>query len=204
MNILVNILMLLTYDAGRPHEIDTETLNVVTPVGYRAEWQALFKSINFPFNSILSTAHPNFDYHTGEMFTVNYGRSLNNFLDVKANYPFGISQDYVILMDTSFMVGIEQIFNQPLPWEEILEQFREQVKTVPSFNSSLYIVPRKNLKEGLEVVVAYKVVIPLESCHFLVDYENPDQKITLHVSHICAWDVAEWIRPYDRSASMGD
>lgn len=47
--------------------------------------------------------------------------------------------------------------------------------------------------------VAQKVVIPLEACHFLVDYENPDNKITLHVAHICAWDVAEWLRNYDRS-----
>ncbi len=34
----------------------------------------------------------------------------------------------------------------------------------------------------------------------MVDYENPDGEITLHVAHIASWDVAEWIRKYDLSA----
>jgi hypothetical protein len=84
---------------------------------------------------------------------------------------------------------------------------RNLLEHPPSPNSTLYIVDRNQLKRGQiplkgepEVeVVAQKVVIPLEACHFLVDYENPDNKITLHVAHICAWDVAEWLRSYDRS-----
>jgi hypothetical protein len=72
--------LLVTYDAGRPYEIDTETLEVVTPVGANKEWRAE-TSLNLPFSPILSTAHPSFDAHKNEMFTVNYGRSLGNFLE---------------------------------------------------------------------------------------------------------------------------
>ena len=71
--------LLVTYDAGRPYEIDTETLEVVTPVGANAEWRPEV-SLSMPFGPVLSTAHPFFDAETNEMFTVNYGRSMGNFM----------------------------------------------------------------------------------------------------------------------------
>ena len=71
--------LLVTYDAGRPYEIDTETLEVVTPVGANAEWRPEV-SLSMPFGPVLSTAHPFFDAETKEMFTVNYGRSIGNFM----------------------------------------------------------------------------------------------------------------------------
>lgn len=73
--------LLVTYDGGRPYELDTETLEVVTPVGSNQEWQAEINKPKFPFKPILSTAHPAFDADTGEMFTVNYGRSIINFME---------------------------------------------------------------------------------------------------------------------------
>jgi len=80
--------LLVTYDAGRPYEIDTQTLEVRTPVGANIEWRLRCApvsgsetSLQLPFQPVLSTAHPAFDAHTSEMFTVNYGRSLSNFLE---------------------------------------------------------------------------------------------------------------------------
>jgi Retinal pigment epithelial membrane protein len=72
--------LLVTCDAGRPYEIDTQTLKVVTPVGSNKEWRPEI-NLNFPFPPVLTTAHPAFDAHTREVFTVNYGRSLSNFLE---------------------------------------------------------------------------------------------------------------------------
>jgi hypothetical protein len=48
------------------------------------EWQGVLKlpcPFNFPFKPIFSTAHPVFDPYKSEMFVVNYGRSLDNFLE---------------------------------------------------------------------------------------------------------------------------
>ncbi len=73
--------LLITYDAGRPYEIDTQTLEVVTQEGANQEWQSELSGYNPPFPAFLSTAHPAFDPHTQKMFTVNYGRSLANFID---------------------------------------------------------------------------------------------------------------------------
>ena len=67
--------LLVTYDAGRPHEIDTESLRVVTPVGRGREWRPALP-IDFPFPWVLSTAHPVHDARTGELWTVNYAPSL--------------------------------------------------------------------------------------------------------------------------------
>jgi hypothetical protein len=40
--------LLVTYDAGRPYEIDTETLEIVTPVGANKEWQGELDQLTFP------------------------------------------------------------------------------------------------------------------------------------------------------------
>ncbi len=70
--------MLLTYDAGRPMEIDPWSLPLRGPMGGRREWrpEALHE---LPFPVYLSPGHPAWDRRTGEMFTVNYGRGALNF-----------------------------------------------------------------------------------------------------------------------------
>ncbi|MEG4841743.1 carotenoid oxygenase family protein [Microcoleus sp. B9-D4] len=256
--------LLVTYDAGRPYEIDTDTLHLVTPVGSNKEWRPE-APLPYLFPPIFSTAHPTFDTYTGDMFAVNYGRSLENFLEtipsiekIDERFPgvrlfwekfkgledfvylirwdgvnqlerwtlvnpdgspvsikqtihqIGVTENYVILMDTAFSTGLEQLLTNPFPENKELERIlRELLESPPSPDSIIYIVSRSDLQKGKgqrpalnepEVkVVARKVVIPLEAAHFLVDYENPNEKITLHVAHICAWDVAEWLRQYDIS-----
>lgn len=70
--------LLATYDAGRPFELDPVTLELVTPVGAFPEWQAATLE-DLPFPLVLSPAHPAFDRLTGEFFTANYSRSVENF-----------------------------------------------------------------------------------------------------------------------------
>lgn len=264
--------LLVTYDAGRPYEIDTETLSLLNPIGQQKEWRAAVP-LPYLFKVILTTAHPAFDTHKQEMFTVNYGRSLKDFLETEEgrNYQdilrrkisrkeielqrliklfletlipitdtdfvylmrwdstnrlktwelidmggkpiriqqsmhqIGLTEDYVVLMDTSFTVGLEQIINLPLPLNQELEaRLRELFTLKPLPDSTFYIVRRDNLQEGNDSVVAQKIVIPREACHFLVDYKNPGDKITLHVAHICAWHVGEWLRTFDKSPYDGE
>ncbi len=70
----LNERLLVTFDAGRPYEIDPETLEVLTPVGANHEWIAAAPPIiaRGPFPTFFSVAHPSFDAHADEMFTVNY------------------------------------------------------------------------------------------------------------------------------------
>lgn len=298
--------LLVTYDAGRPYEIDTETLEVVTPVGANKEWRGeldqlrlIIDAVKFPFKSILSTAHPAFDFSTGEMFTVNYGRSFSNFIEsirwiydmqqlpeevedllaaifrffhtgliqqvsnlflefsqdlielviswiekilgkqldnftylirwngagelerwklinpdgtlVKIEqtiHQIGVTKDYVVLMDTAFITGLEQVLGNPFPGNKKLEvRLRNVLERQALPDSKVYIVRRADLKAGQKPacsqqevkVMVQQVVIPLEAAHFLVDYDNPDGNLTMHVAHLCAMQVAEWLRPYDVS-----
>ncbi|MBN3947564.1 MAG: carotenoid oxygenase family protein [Nostoc sp. NMS7] len=295
--------LLVTYDAGRPYEINTEKLSTGNPVGQKKEWKSAIP-LPYPFNPILSTAHPAFDTYTHQMFTVNYGRSLSNFLGTEEGkeyqkglnnlyqdhlkkseeqklkllkeserkklllqresikillklidkfnlfdvddfvnlicwddtgslrkwnlinpdgspikikqsmHQIGVTEDYVVLLDTSFTVGIEQIMSNCLPFPELFplgdfssyQDFSKWLRNLfkftlkPSPDSTFYIVRREDLKEEENPVVVQKIEIPLEASHFLVDYKNPDRQITLHVAHICAWHVAEWLHSYDKSA----
>ncbi|WP_041233589.1 carotenoid oxygenase family protein [Cylindrospermum stagnale] len=292
--------LLVTYDAGRPYEIDTETLELVTPIGTNQEWQSELNGYNAPFPPFLSTAHPVFDPHTQQIFTVNYGRSLLNFLDtipfiydleqfpqeidefltalssfLRVNFlkdifdfashslqrfvqlyvelieklinleidnfvyliswdgagdlerwklvlpdgspvsidqtihQIGVTRDYVVIMDTAFTTGLEQILNNPFPDDKKVERLlRDLLERPTSPDSLVYIVRRADLKAGqfpvsnqqeVEVVVQ-KVVLPLEAAHFLVDYDNPQGNITLNTSHICGMEVSKWIGNYDVSA----
>lgn len=287
--------LLVTYDAGRPYEIDTETLKVVTPIGCKQEWQSEVNGYDAPFPPFLSTAHPAFDHYTQQMFTVNYGRSLINFLDAipfiynleqlpqeidefltafvsflhvnffkdilnffsqsfhtlvqlyvklikkminieidnfvyliswdgvgalerwklvlpdgspvqiyQTIHQIGVTRDYVVLMDTAFTTGLQQVLNNPCPEnKQVEEQFREVLERSPLPYSLVYIVPRACLKPDAETVEVQKVVLPLEAAHFLVDYDNPEASITLNAAHICGMDISEWIRKYDVSAYIG-
>lgn len=292
--------LLVTYDGGRPYELDTETLEIVTPIGSNQEWKAEINKPIFPFKPILSTAHPAFDVNKGEMFTVNYGRSIFNLLqtlpvllaleklpdaiyhliasiigfagantlrsilrenlrwtqsltkeviqiiqkligediadfvylirwDGQGNlerwnlrlpdgspvrieqtiHQIGITKDYVILMDTGFIMGVKQVFNNLFPENDEAARILRQLLERPNLpDSHIYIVRRSDLEAGQfpacseeEVtVLAKKLTIPLSTAHFLVDYENPEGQITLHAAHICAWNVADGVRKYDLSA----
>ncbi|UBF30001.1 carotenoid oxygenase family protein (plasmid) [Kovacikia minuta CCNUW1] len=292
--------LLVTYDAGRPYEIDTETLEVVTPVGANQEWVGELDGLNVPFQLYMSTAHPAFDEFTQQMFTVNFGRSLGSFLEtipaifdinqlpqelddvlsaiadifrtgflkdifvtslkifqniwqLYANWiekligidmenflylirwdgagsierwklvlpdrspvriqqcihQIGVTQDYVVIMDTAFTVGTDQIINNPFPRSKGGDQLFRQILERPAApDSTIYIVRRRDLQAGqkpacsqheVEVVVQ-KVTIPLATAHFLLDYDNPDGNMTLHAAHICAMEVSDWLREHDSLA----
>ncbi|HRE26590.1 MAG TPA: carotenoid oxygenase family protein, partial [Anaerolineales bacterium] len=62
-----------------PVEIDPLTLETLGVVG--TSWDAEALDGLVPFPPILSTAHPFYDGHTGELFSVNYGRSTASMLE---------------------------------------------------------------------------------------------------------------------------
>jgi carotenoid cleavage dioxygenase-like enzyme len=77
--------LLVTWDVGRPYEIEPRTLGLVAPIGWHEQWYPLIKqnAISWPFPPLLSSAHPVFDTHTDEMFTVNASKSLRTILGGK-------------------------------------------------------------------------------------------------------------------------
>jgi carotenoid cleavage dioxygenase-like enzyme len=125
----------------------------------------------------------------------------NEFVPIRIEqsmHQLAVTQDYIVLMDTVFKLGLEQLLTNPLPdaplvdrWIRDIADFRESPET------TIYIIRRGDLDPQVPRVVAKKVIIPRGAAHFLADYDNPDHKITLHLAHNTAWDPSEWIRPYD-------
>ena len=73
--------LLVTWDVGRPYEINPETLETLTPVGTNRDWSDLLPVPQaLPFKNLMASAHPVFDFHTGETFTVNVGKSFSTML----------------------------------------------------------------------------------------------------------------------------
>jgi carotenoid cleavage dioxygenase-like enzyme len=123
-------------------------------------------------------------------------------------HQIGITEDYIVLADTSFKFELEQLIDN-VPVLEIDENLRRRLATRAQLpDTTLYIIHRQDLRSGQRSisdepeieVVAQKITIPLELIHFSVDYKNPEGKITLHACHNPASDVAEWIHDSDTSA----
>ena len=131
-------------------------------------------------------------------------------------HQMAITRDYIVLLDASFKFAPDQMYNSIHPFHrdnQQLERMIREMLTGPQMpETKLYIVRRSDLQGGQQPrtlfprvqdppsVVAKQLTIEPEALHFLADYENPDQKITLHVVHSSAACLAEWLRDYDQSA----
>jgi Retinal pigment epithelial membrane protein len=72
--------LIACYDAGRPWEIDPDTIQVITPIGANSEWTPSTPGWLFPFPIVQSTAHPSFDPKTQEMFLVNFTKPIQDVM----------------------------------------------------------------------------------------------------------------------------
>ncbi|TDB65086.1 carotenoid oxygenase family protein [Arundinibacter roseus] len=308
--------LIAAYDVGRPYILDPVSLDLKTVIGQNSEWiTGTPAKVPWPFELIESTAHPCFDPHTQELFTVNYShiqpssvlhdRTLHHLQhsretfreklldlmhthqhnsdqeavrqrvvsffenldeelsgEVSANstniftriiqwfknlfhkkepetasgavvklmrfdgknpwqqwtlhdqfgqellikncmHQTGLTQDYIILQDSSFKFSTELLFTNPFPEHLELERFlRKALATTMLPYTECYVVKRSELKPENATATAYKLdkPLPIETIHFSCDYENPGGEITLYGIHNAAMCVAEWVRPYDISA----
>ncbi len=80
--------LLVTYESGRPFEVDPVTLEVVTPVGKRSAWVPTLMA-GTPFEVVAATSHPAFDPGCdargqpgpGTLFMFNFVRDTNLYLE---------------------------------------------------------------------------------------------------------------------------
>ncbi|MCU0546735.1 MAG: carotenoid oxygenase family protein [Oscillatoriaceae cyanobacterium Prado104] len=85
--------LLVTWDAGRPYEIDPESLKIIAPVGSLADWSPLIDlPIKFVFPQMMTSAHPALDPVTGEMFNTNVVKSLSTLISIANVFPFDVRE----------------------------------------------------------------------------------------------------------------
>ncbi|MGF1478032.1 MAG: carotenoid oxygenase family protein [Cyanophyceae cyanobacterium] len=81
--------LIVTNDASRPYEVDPASLQTLAPVGLNADWKPLLKISlvpSFPFQGVMTGAHPCYDPHSHQLFLVNVQKSLNSLLRVPFSY----------------------------------------------------------------------------------------------------------------------
>ena len=125
--------LLISWDTGRPFEIDPQTLKLIAPVGYNDQWRSMIDlpGSKPPFKQVATSAHPCFDYNKGgEMYTVYIGRSLLAMLWLSRSvFPRlkSILQFFKTLSNNFLLqildVFLSFIFNLFQAGEKILEGF---------------------------------------------------------------------------------
>lgn len=123
--------LLVTWDAGRPYEIDPCSLGLIAPVGLSKDWKPVlemtrlsrrFKNLPglsqlFPifsqvFPMILATAHPVYDEHEDAIYLVNGTKSLKSTLQIPRLIPYFI-QGFLKFLDRLTEQEAEQTDAQP-------------------------------------------------------------------------------------------
>jgi hypothetical protein len=130
------------------------------------------------------------DADTGEHLVINQTMHQTNF-----------SKDYIVLVDSSLKFALDILENEPFPGFPWLSRALRRLtsKTIEP-NTPLYIIDRRDLIPGAPTANAKQFMVDLETVHFYVDYENPNDQITIHTAHNCTVCAAEWVRSYDTLA----
>ena len=126
----------------------------------------------------------------------------NNIVINQTMHQTAFSKDYIILVDTSLKFSLDMIENAIIPGVDWLNRLiRWLLFKVLEPTTPLYLVKRADLIPGNKNVIVKKLRIGIETIHFAVEYDNPDDVITLFAAHNSASCAAEWIRPYDTLAT---
>lgn len=117
-------------------------------------------------------------------------------------HQIAVTKNWLVLMDTSMKVTLDQSYNSPLGNLRFLERaLRAATTSAQSPYTRLYLIRRSEMSgdspHGERRVTARTVQVPLEAVHFLANYDDTGDEIVLHVAHDCAQDIAEWVRDFD-------
>ncbi|WP_250632638.1 carotenoid oxygenase family protein [Rhodoflexus caldus] len=125
----------------------------------------------------------------------------NGLLIDQNMHQIGFSEDYIILIDAAFKFSLDVMLYNVFPDKEDIDAFmRKLTSGVQQDSTDIYLVHRADLRPDVKHVKAKKIVIPIETVHFSVNYKNPYGIITMFSAHNCSACPAEWIRSYDREA----
>jgi hypothetical protein len=129
------------------------------------------------------------------------GPKGKNLVIHQTMHQTALSKDFIILVDSSLKFALDIMTNMPFPKYPLLNNIiRWCVAKAMEPNTPLYLVKRADLVTGVTDVKARKVMVDLETVHYSVEYENPNNDITIYTSHNAASCAAEWVRPYDTLA----
>ena len=208
----------VTSDIDRPWIIERDSLRATTPIGRRDEWLSMMIGSTGEVLGSLFAGYNNShvvytDHQTREVFLVNYQKMQpngehpvflirwdgegeferwlvhgedGNPIEIKQSiHELVFSRDYILLADTAFTAGTEMF----TPWKSA---------PLPSDKTVVYIVDRRELNPDSQIVTAQRMEVDEACIHLVVEYDNPDDRITTYMLHTPATNTAELIRENDR------
>ena len=199
------------YDAGRPLEVDPETMAVITPVGGNDEWYQASPGILEPGISV--AAHPASDVDEGCLWFVNYSPlpltpdtfvarwrldgpverwRLEGMTEFDSIHDVKVTRDHIVFTDLPFIVEPATFAGKP--------------QTTPNRDwTSLWIVAKSDL-EATPVggsVRPLEIRIPMPTAHLSVDYEHPADRLTVYLEQIPIQDLMIRLRRGEYSHGTG-
>lgn len=112
--------LLVTYESGRPFEIDPVSLEVLTPIGQSSAWRATLLE-GIPFELVAGTSHPAFDPKhdargapgSGALFMLNFVRDASLYAERFLRF-LDLDDEYRLLHGLAAKVGLEAAVDQLL------------------------------------------------------------------------------------------
>lgn len=176
------------YDAGRPIEVDPETLRYLTPVGANDEWLQAAPGVLEPLCAV--AAHPAPDYEEGALYFVNYTQvalpgepketwlarwqldgpvrrwRLSGMSPYDSIHDIKATEHHLVFTDLPFVV-------EPATFTGGKRTMRNQTHT------SLWIVAKEDLRTTAPggTVPAREVRLPIPTGHLYADHDEVDGRL---------------------------
>ncbi len=192
--------LFIGYDAGRPIEVDPETMRYLTPVGANDEWLQALPGVLEPLCAV--AAHPAPDYEERALYFLNYNQvavpgtapeahlarwaldgpverwRLTGMSPFDSLHDVKVTEHHVVFCDLPFVFEPQTFAGKP-------RTRRNQEHT------NLWIVSKDALRTtpaGGSVPVT-EVRIPMPTGHLTVDYEETDGTIRVVLQQIPLSDL---------------
>jgi len=189
--------LFIGFDAGRPLEVDPETLEYLTPVGSNSEW---LQAMPAPFEPLVSVAaHPASAHEERAMYFVNYSPLPGDRQTSVARWGLGGPVERWPLAGTQEFDSIHDIkastnhlVISDLPFVVEPEAFKGGERKIANQDvTRLFIVAKADLRAtppGSPVPVV-EVTVPMPTGHISVASDDTDGVLTIYCEHIPMADL---------------
>lgn len=194
--------LFLGYDAGRPIEIDPETLEYLTPVGSNAEWQQGMPGLLEPLAQI--AAHPAPAVEERALYFVNYSPMPGEPCTVARwglsgpveRWPLGPMSRFDSIHDIK--ASRDHLVFTDLPFVVDPDTFRGKPRTIPAQDMThLWIVAKADLRSTPpgQTVPVVEVELPMPTGHLNVELDDADGVLTVTLEHVPLADLVMTLGP---------
>jgi len=192
--------MFVGYDAGRPIEIDPETLRFLTPVGSNGEWLQAAPGVFEPLCAV--AAHPASDFEERALYFVNYTQiappgvpketwiarwgldgpvrrwRVEGMSEFDSIHDIKATEHHLVFSDLPFVVEPEMMQGKP------------RARRIQE-HTSLWIVAKEDLRGTPpgDAVRALEVQLPMPTGHLYADYEEVDGRLRVALQHAPLGDL---------------